>query len=77
MSAYLDKSQKVGFYFGNAAIDLANYLPADEHVQEQELSQISAKASELIQVAELLLEHQREMNFLMADIQRFMPSKKA
>ncbi len=83
MSAFVDRAQKVTFYYGNAMVDLAHLLPADEAPPRQ-ASAASVPASghdnmdQLLSTLEShlneLMSHRRDLEFLLKDLKRLLPS---
>ena len=86
MSATQDRSQKVSFYFGNAARDLDHLLPREEIVEMSasgtagvdhlsrslKLDEISSMIDRLSGQLETLEKNRREVSFLIADLRRMI-----
>ena len=73
MSAKLDTTQPVRFYYGNAARDLAHLLPADES-PETEIGQLLALVESVSAQLESIEETRKEIGFLLSDLKRLLPN---
>lgn len=81
MSAKLDKTQPIQFYFGNAAKDLSHLLPpeddkspvdltADKSILEMET--ISSLVEQSLVHLQALRDNRRQLSFLIKDIKRMI-----
>ncbi|MBS1982798.1 MAG: hypothetical protein JST16_01390 [Bdellovibrionales bacterium] len=74
MSAQWDSKQGIAFYYGNAARDLKDTLPMEEHTQDAE--SIHADLHAILHSAEQhiahILEKQNELSFLVSDLKRMI-----
>lgn len=75
MSASWDRNQGYKFYFGNAAVDLADQLPADDFAPEAAPAQPTEVAYLLetieSQIAQITAA-QNELSFLLSDLTRML-----
>lgn len=73
MSAHLDESQPIAFYFGNAAKDLAHLLPPDDYRKPTtDIAQLSALFDRATEQLNALTEQRREISFLIGDLKRMI-----
>ncbi len=80
MSAKIDKTQPIQFYFGNAARDLNHLLPpeemksidltADKSVVEMEV--ISSLIDQSLMHLNAIQDNRRQLSFLLKDIKRMI-----
>lgn len=70
MPANRDWDLPIHFYYGNAAKDLKHMLPPEEELQLS--NQIVDKLSSLDQLIDRLEKNQKELNFFIQDIRRFL-----
>ena len=76
MSANWDRNQKIQFYFGNAAKDLADYLPPEEKAPRTAVSDTDSDLAHVLSNAEAQLlriqNAQKEISFLLSDLKRMI-----
>lgn len=78
MSAYVDRDQVVKFYYGNALIELKEFLPPEEplpQVAQSQTSPISNIENSISCIESLLGElkgSQRELSYLVSDFNRML-----
>ncbi len=84
MSAKLDRSQPIKFYYGNALEDLNAFLPADDFVPfhtaaQNHLQYESLDLSHLHRILDMADDHitkmsesRRELAFLLSDLKRII-----
>ncbi len=74
MSAYLDRTQDIGFYFGNASEDLAHMLPPDEkHPKAADsIEGLSMKADQILETLSVLERKNAELAYLVSDVAKLL-----
>jgi len=85
MSARLDKSQGFQFFYGNAMIELKDFLPTDDvvaHKMEQKSSDLETLETQMGVIESLvnqslshmnsLQDSKRQLRFLLSDIKRMI-----
>lgn len=76
MSASWDRNQGYKFYFGNAAIDLADQLPADDFTEAAAAPAQPTEIAYLLETIESqiaqITQAQNELSFLVGDLSRML-----
>jgi hypothetical protein len=75
MSAYLDRTQEIGFYFGNASQELAHRLPPEDQVraaQELTLESLNQKTDEILSVLGNLERKNSELSYFVSDVLKLL-----
>lgn len=72
MSAWLDQKNRMGFYYGNAMVDLADKLPTDEFcpVKMQTMAEVNHLMDDASKSIKQIQELRFEMAFYIKDIKR-------
>jgi hypothetical protein len=75
MAAYLDKTQSIGFFYGNASKDLADRLPPDSipsMVSELSPQSLSLKVDSIFESLEILERKNEELSFFVSDLVKLL-----
>jgi hypothetical protein len=73
MAAYLDKTQTVGFYYGNATKELADRLPPEDgQIQEITTASLLSKVDSVFETLDRLERKNQELRFLISDISKLL-----
>jgi hypothetical protein len=81
MSAKLDKSQGFQFYYGNAMVELKDFLPQEEKAlpnsnsdshHETKLAVIESLVNQSLAHMNSLQDSRRQLRFLLSDIKRMI-----
>jgi len=73
MGATADRSQKIKFYYGNAAVDLAHLLPKDDAAPaSQEMSEINRSLDQALACMAEIQDSRKKLSYLIADLKRIL-----
>ncbi len=77
MSARLDKSQTVQFFYGNAMTELKNFLPQDEATEraqkmETQMSVVVSLLDQSLAHINSIQDSKRQLRFLLEDLKRMI-----
>jgi len=76
MAAYLDQTQKIGFFYGNASTELADRLPPDQNFPdapaELSLNQLDQKMDSIFETLDLLEQRNHELSFFVSDLAKLL-----
>jgi hypothetical protein len=73
MAAYLDKTQTVGFYYGNASKELADRLPPEEIMSaDLSTSALEQKMDSIFETLAILERKNSELSFFVSDLVKLL-----